>query len=300
MDWDKLRIFYSVAEAGSLTHAGVSLNLSQSAVSRQISALETEVGSKLFIRHARGLVLTQEGDILFRTVRSVFSQLSSVKSRIAEAKDVLTGTLKVAATVGVGTMWLPNRLGKFMEAYPDIKLEFVLTDGDVDFNMREADCAIRFGSSKAVQTDLVKQHLFNVSLNIYATEYYFKRHGRPKSIEELDQHSLIAFGGHSVAPVDSVNWLLRLGAKPGVMRQPRIELANAYGILQCVRQGIGIATLADYIARDYSDLVQLFPDISHPVSELIMVYPKEMAGSQKIAVFLDFLRAESQDLKHVR
>src|SRR5579875_248335 len=84
MDWDKLRVFHAVAEAGSFTHAGEVLNLSQSAVSRQISALEESLNVPLFHRHARGLILTEQGELLFRTVQDVMLKLDAVRSHLTD------------------------------------------------------------------------------------------------------------------------------------------------------------------------------------------------------------------------
>ena len=102
MDWDKLRIFHAVAEAGSFTHAGESLNLSQSAVSRQISALEDSLRVALFHRHARGLILTEQGELLYRTAHEVFGKLAMTEALLTESKDRPSGRLKITTTVGVG------------------------------------------------------------------------------------------------------------------------------------------------------------------------------------------------------
>src|SRR3546814_16574890 len=99
LDWDKLRIFHAVAEAGSLTHAGESLGLSQSAVSRQIGALETQLNATLFHRHARGLILTEQGELLYRTARDIFARLAVTQAMIADTQDKPTGARCVTTTV---------------------------------------------------------------------------------------------------------------------------------------------------------------------------------------------------------
>ena len=93
MDWDKLRIFHAVAAAGSFTHAGEKLNLSQSAVSRQISALEESVRASLFHRHARGLILTEQGELLFNTVRESKSCSVERSSNRRSARRASSGAL---------------------------------------------------------------------------------------------------------------------------------------------------------------------------------------------------------------
>ncbi len=100
MGWDKLKSFYHVARAGSFTNAALTLNISQSALSRQISELEKRLGFKLFERHARGLVLTQLGETLFETARNIFVEIQSVENLIRDGHKEPQGTLKVATASG--------------------------------------------------------------------------------------------------------------------------------------------------------------------------------------------------------
>ncbi|MBP9752502.1 MAG: LysR family transcriptional regulator [Proteobacteria bacterium] len=290
MDWDRLRVFHTVAELKNITAAGQILDLSQSAVSRQVAALESEIGSKLFKRHARGIVLTDEGEILYNAVKNVFNVINTAQAKIQDKKDSVSGVLKIAATTAVATVWLPPRLQKFTNIYPELNLQFILTDGDIDFSVREADVAIRFGNNKSVHPDLVAEHLFDVHLRMYGSDAYFQKYGIPKKLEDLSNHHLIVYGEDAIAPADNVNMLLKIGAHSFESRSPFIQLGNAFGILQCVRHGLGIALLADYIAKDFDDLIPLFPDVKFSVNELIMVYPKELAGSKRIEAFLKFMK----------
>src|SRR3990170_1539730 len=120
LDWDKLRIFHTAAESGSFTHAAERLGMSQSAVSRQISALEDDLRLKLFIRHARGLVLTEVGEQLFRTAHRMHWELQQVETQMTESQDVPTGPLLVTTTVGFGSTWLSSRINEFLLLYPSI------------------------------------------------------------------------------------------------------------------------------------------------------------------------------------
>jgi len=138
MDWDKLRIFHAVAEAGSFTHAADKLNLSQSAISRQISGLEGDLHVPLFHRHARGLVMTEQGETLYATAHDVLLKLDSVQSKLTDSTERPEGKLKVTTTVGLGTGWLTTRIHEFIELYPDIHLEMILADRQVDLVTREA------------------------------------------------------------------------------------------------------------------------------------------------------------------
>ena len=194
MDWDKLRVFHAVAEAGSFTHAGDTLSLSQSAVSRQISALEEALQVPLFHRHARGLILTEQGESLNRTVREVFAKLAITEALLTESKEKPAGKLKVTTSVGFGSSWLAPRLHGFLEAYPDVSVSLLLDDTELDLAMREADVAIRMHPPK--QPDLVQRHLMTMQWDVVASPEYLKKHGVPQRAEDLDAHRLVLFGPH--------------------------------------------------------------------------------------------------------
>jgi molybdenum-dependent DNA-binding transcriptional regulator ModE len=223
MDWDKLRIFHAVAEAGSFTHAGETLNLSQSAVSRQISSLEESLNVSLFHRHARGLILTEQGELLYRTSHEVFSKLAMAEAQLAESKDRPKGQLKVTATQAFGSSWLTPVLGEFIEHYPDVQVDLVLEDRELDLSMREADVAIRMQPPR--QPELIQRHLMTVHLGCYASPTYIKRHGIPKTPDELDQHRIIVYGEDTTKPpVQNIDWLLRAGSKKDHQRKPILRV----------------------------------------------------------------------------
>ncbi len=191
MDWDKLRVFQAAADAGSFTHAGETLGLSQSAISRQVSALEQDLGTPLFHRHARGLILTEQGEMLLGTVQDVVLKLDAVRSRLIDSREKPNGELRVTTTLGLGANWLAPRLGEFLELYPEVRLQLLLTDDDLDLGMREADGALRLREPS--QPDLIRRRLFTVHFHAYAAADYLKRHGQPRSIGDLDEHRLLAF-----------------------------------------------------------------------------------------------------------
>ena len=167
MDWDKLRIFHSVADAGSLTHAGDSLHLSQSAVSRQIRALEESLSVTLFHRHARGLILTEQGEILFDATKAMIKRLEAAAARIRDSEDEVFGELRVTTTVGFGTLWLAPRLPALYKKYPALKIDLMLEERVLDLPMREADVAIRM--KEPSQADLIRKRLMNIRMRLYAT-----------------------------------------------------------------------------------------------------------------------------------
>jgi DNA-binding transcriptional LysR family regulator len=226
MDWDKLRIFHAVAEAGSFTHAGELLNLSQSAVSRQISALEDSLQVSLFHRHARGLILTEPGELLYRTAHEVFGKLAITEALLTESKGRPSGLLKVTTTVAFGSTWLAPRMREFIEVYPEIEMHMILSDKELDLSMREADIGVRLSPPR--QADLIQRHLLTVHMHAYASATYIKRHGMPKTVEDLDQHSVVVYGHDTRPPVPDVNWLLRVGRPSNDLRKPALTINNVY------------------------------------------------------------------------
>jgi DNA-binding transcriptional LysR family regulator len=287
MDWDKLRVFHAVAEAGSFTHAGDSLNLSQSAVSRQISGLEESLQVPLFHRHARGLILTEQGELLYRTARDVFAKLSMTEAMLSESKDRPKGPLKVTTTVAFGSAWLTPRIKEFLELYPEITLSLLVDDGELDLSMREADVAIRMSPPR--QPDLVQRHLMTVRSYAFASPEYLKKHGSPARPEDLDDHKIIIYGDDARPPTNSVNWLMEAGTKPGTERRPILKVNNVNGIYRAVQSGLGIGSIPNFMLPETSELVRVLPELSGPTVESYFVYPEELRPSKRIAVFRDFL-----------
>ncbi len=292
MDWDKLRIFHAVAEAGSFTHAGHELNLSQSAVSRQISALEEDLKVPLFHRHARGLILTEQGEVLHRTAHEVFSKLEAAKTRLMDSKEKPSGELKITTTVGLGSVWLTPRIKEFMELYPDIQVTLLFEDAELDLSMREADVAIRL--RRPTQPDLIQRKLFTVHHHVYASPEYVKRHGIPKSVDDLDNHKILIFG-----PVEgyltNLNWLETVGRPEGSPRAVALRVNNAYGLRRAVQSGAGIATLADYIVAAETAIVQIDLPIEAPDFETYFVYPEELKDTRRVTAFRDFIVAKAKE-----
>ncbi len=287
MDWDKLRIVHAVAEAGSFTHAGETLHLSQSAVSRQVGALEESLHVSLFHRHARGLILTEQGEELFGTVKDVFHKLSMTEARISESREWPSGPLKITTTVAFGANWLTPRMKEFVDLYPEVEVSIILTDGALDLGMREADVAIRM--SAPTQPDLVQKRLKSIHTHIYGAPEYLAAHGAPESAGDLDTHALIVYGRDVPPPVASINWLIDAGVTAGHERTPILRVNNLYGMYRATRSGLGLASLPDYMISESSNLIRVLPDLSGPAIETYFVYPEELRQSKRVAVFRDFL-----------
>ena len=294
MDWDKLRIFHAAAQAGSFTHAGDSLNMSQSAVSRQVSALEADLGVPLFHRHARGLLLTEQGELLYRTAREVLMKLEAVQTRLTDSREKPTGVLRVTTTVGLGSTWLTQRIHEFIDLYPDMDLRLLVDDAELDLSMREADIAICL--RQPTQPDLIQRKLFTVHFHVYAAPSYLKRYGTPNSIADLDNHRLVTFGEHAPAYLRDMNWLETAGRDPEDPRRVVLRVNNVVAIKRAVQKGIGVAILPDYLVENDSSLVQILSEIEDkiPSFDTYFVYPLELKNTARITAFRDFLLAKAE------
>ena len=287
MDWDKLRIFHAVAEAGSFTHAGETLNLSQSAVSRQISSLEESLGVTLFHRHARGLLLTEQGELLHKTARDIFGQLSMIEGQLLDSKQLPEGPLRITVAEFIGSTWLAPNLGRFREQYPDIQLTILLDDRILNLGMREADAAIRL--YKPEQPDLIQRQLTTLNFRICASSSYLKKHGTPKDIKDLQSHTLIGFPENVPAPYADPNWLFRIAGVDPEDYNKIIMMNSLYAIQRAVESDAGIASLPDYMIRQNPDLQIILPEAERAGVDMYFVYPEERRHSKRIAIFKDFL-----------
>ncbi|WP_026480080.1 LysR family transcriptional regulator [Ahrensia sp. 13_GOM-1096m] len=292
LDWDKLRVFHAAAQAGSFTHAGEVLHISQSAVSRQISSLEQEIGAPLFNRHARGLVLTEQGDMLYATAHEVFLKLESVSSELKETKDKPSGILRITTTVGLGAGWLSYRIQEFIELYPDISVKLMLSNEELDLNMREADCAIRLRQPQ--QPDLIQRRLFTVHLHVYASPEYIKRFGRPETLTDLEEHRIISFGEPAPNYLSDLNALLTVEREGKQPLKPTLEINSVMSVKRAAQIGIGLALLPDYAVERDSGLVRVLEDVELPSFDTFFVYAETMRNSAKLQAIRDFLFAKAR------
>jgi len=287
MDWDKLRIFHAVADAGSLTHAGDTLHLSQSAVSRQIRALEESLNTTLFHRHARGLILTEQGELLFDATRSMNKRLEAAAARIRDSEEEVFGELKITTTTGFGTLWLAPRLPKLYEKYPDLKIDLMLEERVLDLPMREADVAIRM--KEPSQADLIRKRLMSVRMRLYATESYLQTHPPLERLEDLSNHRLICQSPNSfqvAAGATLVQHLLTYDI-PSLL-----TVNNYFGTLQAVLSGLGVGVLPDYVTEDFDGLQRVLPNVESGEVPVYLAYPEELRQSKRIAAFRDFVQDE--------
>lgn len=292
MDWDKLKVFHAAAQKGSFTHAGEELGISQSAVSRQVHALEVQIGVSLFHRHARGLLLTEQGEQLFRTTSQVARELQAVEGALLDSRDRPSGILRVTTTIGLGSSWLCARIGDFVDMYPEVELSLLFNDYELDIAMREADIALRW--RQPVQPDLVQRRLFTVHFHVYAAKSYLETYGAPRAVSDLDGHRLVTFDPNPPPYLRDLNWLESAGREPDNPRQPNVRINNILGLQRAVRAGTGIGVLPDYLIEDDDKLVRIDLGEPMPAYELYFVYAEELRNSARVRAFRDFLLAKAE------
>lgn len=296
MDWDKLRIFHAAAEAGSFTHAGETLRMSQSAISRQVSALEKELDTALFHRHARGLALTEQGELLYQTVVEIFAKLQTAEMLLSDAATKPAGELKITAPIGLGTVWLTQRLDEFVELYPEIHIDLILTDEHIDLSMRAADVAI--WTSEPHQADLIRRSLFHMNVQAYASQGYIKRHGAPQSLEELDRHRVVSYSGPPTHHLSAITWIDTAGREGKTPRSSFFRVNSVVAMKYAIRSGIGIGMIPDYLAEGDPNLVPVLTETNAPKLPILFVYPEELKNSKKVQVLRDFLVSKARKWKY--
>ena len=295
MDWDKLKIFHAVAEAGSFTNATINLNLSQSAISRQIQSLEQDLKVQLFERHARGLTLTENGEYVFKTAHEVISKLKEVESTLGDQKNKPTGKLTITTVRSFGTHWLTPRIQEFMTLNPEIEIELIFDDKELDLSTRQADIGIFMRRPK--QLNYIQKKLVDIKYYIYGSNKYLEKYGMPKTIMDLNKHRFISFGKGAPSPVYDPDWALKLGIKDTKKRKPVMKVNSVMGLLLAVESGVGLAALPEYLVSNSNKIIKVLPNSEGPITEAHFVYPQSLKNTARITTFRNFLFSKIGDWK---
>lgn len=287
IDWDKLKTFYAASETGSLTAAAERLNISQSAVSRQISALEDSLDTPLFHRHARGLTLTEQGRILRDAADEMAKSAARAERTVTDSRSKPQGKLRISTPISLGANWLISVLPEFAKAYPEIEVQLILEDQEHDLSAFDVDCALRPWPS--TQGDVIERRIGTISQSLYASDAYLSTYGAPKSAEDLDNHKIVAFGELNPSRLSSSNWVLSVGRPAGDPRVPIMSINNLHGLMRAAEAGLGLVGIPDYIVTMSKRLVPILPSVRGDSFDVFFVYPTEMRGSMKAKVFRQFL-----------
>ena len=295
MDWDKLKIFHAVAESGSFTSATVNLNLSQSAISRQIQSLEDDLKVKLFERHARGLTLTENGEYVYKTAHEVISKLKEVETSLGDQKDKPSGKITITTVRSFGTHWLTPRIQEFMQLNAEIEVELIFDDKELDLSTRQADIGIFMRRPKKL--NYIQRKLIDINYHIYGSNKYLEKYGMPKTLNDLSKHKFISFGKGAPSPVYNPDWALKVGMKDNTKRKPIMKVNSVMGLLLAVESGVGLAALPDYLVFQSRNLIKVLPKVEGPITEAHFVYPESLRNVARVQAFKNFLYSKISEWK---
>ena len=287
MDWDLLHCFLAVSETGSLSAAARRLKLSQPTVGRRMAALEDRLGTRLFERPGRRLVLTAEGESLHETVKRMEDEALAAERRLGGRDVALSGIVRIACTEGIGAHWLTPALRHFQATYPEIDVELVVNNQTVNLSRREADIAIRMrlpGSGAPLQDALIARRLGELAMSCYAAPAYLRRHGAPHAADDLKAHRIIGFDDSFGGP-EFQNWL-----PPEAQGARHAVISNSLLVQRAaIAAGLGIGIAADILARGDADFVRVLPGLPVRRPEVWLLYHADLRHSARIRATIEFL-----------
>ena len=298
MNLDRLRFFYYAAKSKSFTHS--ELNMSASALSRQISTLEHEIKTQLFHRYPRKLELTDKGKQLYDLVSNVLIDLETMKKRLRDVDTEPSGFLSVTSPAG----WASNLMLKFipyyLKKYPKIHLSMESEDKNPNFKEGGTDIAIF--PFIPDNSHIKHKHLKKFRVKLYASSEYLKKHGMPKTPRDLDNHQLISYNPKFQA-FKGLDWHLTLGRSPDEPKRDPYLITN--NLFQAVSQGLGIASLAvENPYRSKDDCVNILPEYEGPNMNIYAIYPEHLEPSIRVQSFIKELSEQinlifvEEDKKH--
>lgn len=287
-----MRVFQAVVQSGSLSSAARQLGLSAPAVTRQVQALEEELGARLFHRTSRHLSLTEAGELYLRQAEQILAQIEEARDAVANLQAVPRGTLRVHARVLVGQLWIAPALPRFLAANPELRVDLLLSNATVDPVERQLDLDIRIGA--LADSSLIARRLATSERIVCAAPEYLARRGAPREPADLAGHNCLTYRLNLGRPV--WRFLDEAGALTEVPVAGNMQTDSGPALLAAARAGLGIALLPDWSILDElrtGRLKRLFPAqrVSHMEFEngIYAVYAQSRRMPTKLRAFLDFL-----------
>lgn len=302
MEWLRtMRLFTSVAQNGNLSAAGRQFSLSPASVSRHMSALEESLGGRLLNRTSRKVTLTEAGEIYFRKVEQILQQVSEANESVAQLQSVARGTLRVHSRMLVGHQYLVPALPKFLAAYPELKVDLLLSNHVVDLVEQNIDVDIRIG--KLVDSALVARKLIDSERIVCAAPAYLDRFPAIKAPADLARHNCLTYR------LNPGRTIWRFKDHGGTITEAPVtgtfQTDNGQALLSAITAGMGIGLMPDWSIRDElksGRLRRLFTQ--HRVTYVefengvYAVYQKSRHKSPKVRVFVDFMSDLFKGLPH--
>ncbi|MGI4850672.1 MAG: LysR family transcriptional regulator [Janthinobacterium lividum] len=290
LDWNKFKVFYHIAKAGSFTEAGHVLHITQSALSRSIQKLEEQIQLKLFIRNSRGVVLTSQGRALFDTVHKMYEEFVQCNVEIQEVKDEAKGSLKIALLRRLMSSQLMQHILNFQKIYPDIQLHLVQYDQVEDFKSLGVEMAIM--PAFADNSELIQSSLCTLQQRLYASDAYLKTFGLPQSMADLKAHRIIDFSEQNSffnTPSKSLSKDIKSFIQPSLYVNSYEEMRGA------AQQDLGIALLnVEKKLNVKNNLIEVMPEIVTQEISLHCIYPSYLEKFKRVQLFENYLKEALQ------
>lgn len=290
-DWNQVRAFLATAENGSLSAAARLLGQTQPTLSRQIIALEQSLGVTLFERIGKRLVITESGKDLLEHAKQMGDAANAFSLSASGRTQIIAGLVRISVSDLFSIHLMPMFLQKIQTELPQIELEIVVSNTLSDLQRREADIAIRH--VRPTQPELIGKFIGESSAGLYASHTWIEKHGEPKTLLELCEHSIISIGN-----IDEMISILTENGLP--LSHENLKIRTDSGILmwEMIRKGLGIGVLTSEVSNNTPELKQLVPDLFPPIPvPTWLVTHKELNTSRRIRLVFDML---SDYLKEIR
>jgi DNA-binding transcriptional LysR family regulator len=280
MNWTLLQSFLAVAQTGSLSTGAKQLDASQPTISRHIQTLEKQLGYKVFLRHSRGVELTDRGAQLYEQARGLDAQIAAIVRRQPLARAEAMGTVRISVNEPLGLYVLPEWLVQVRTQYPQLELELVVDNSLADLSRREADLAVRM--LRPEPSHLVGKKLGLVPLGLFAHRSYIERKGEPQRLEDIANHTVLGMDADPLWP----GQVASLGLRREDFALRTDSLALQY---EALLAGVGIAGTHLALARRHPELVQVLKQVPLPALEMWVVVHEELRRERAISTVFESL-----------
>ncbi len=285
-----MRMFVTVAEAGSISAAADRLGVAKSAVSRRLADLETRLGVELLHRTTRRLALTDSGRAFWERSQRILADLEEAEQEVSQAHGAIGGKLKVALPLGFGMLHLAPLIAEFQALHPAIEFDLDFNDRQIDLMQEGFDLAIRI--ARLADSSLIARRLAPVRHAVCASPAYLARHGTPTRAADLARHPGLVYSNLA----NPALWpYTGPDGQPGSVQVPvRLRANNGEYLCQAAIAGLGVLLHPTFFLRDAldrGDLVTLLADHGWPVVDAYAVYPPTRHLSRRVRAFVDFLAA---------
>lgn len=287
MDWDRIRIFLAVARAGQLLGAAQHLGLNHATVGRQLTALETDLGTRLVDRQPQGCTLTPSGETFMVSAERVETEIVQAGASLSGAVATVSGSVRVGAPDGLGNYFLARQLGALANQHPDLTVQLVPLPRTFSLSRREADVVVTLDRPK--QGKVMVRKLTDYSLSLYAAQSHLDEHGAVADQADLE-HRLFVTQVEDIAYSRALDYSVEIGK---LMRR-HYECGSVMAQMEAVRAGAGIGVLHDYAAQQFPELKRVLPEMRFTRSYWLMSHPDTHHTRRVAAVYGHIVEAVTQ------